>query len=72
MHEVTLLINSCGSGSCIFRRRDRPADRTDDRIRLIGDKQDVEAAERLLSESKAESSQLGVERETLECALPAS
>jgi len=35
-----------------------------DRIGLIGDKEEIEAVERLLSESKSESSQIGVEWET--------
>jgi CPA2 family monovalent cation:H+ antiporter-2 len=35
-----------------------------DRIGLIGDKEEIEAAERLLSESESESSQVGVEWET--------
>ena len=36
-----------------------------DRIGLIGDKEEIEAVERLLSDSKAESNQIGVEWETL-------
>jgi CPA2 family monovalent cation:H+ antiporter-2 len=35
-----------------------------DRIGLIGDREEIEAVERLLSESKSESSQIGVEWET--------
>ena len=35
-----------------------------DRIGLIGDKEEIEAVERLLSDSKAESNQIGVEWET--------
>jgi CPA2 family monovalent cation:H+ antiporter-2 len=36
----------------------------DDRVGLIGDKEEIEAVEKLLSESKSESSEIGVEWET--------